>query len=137
MLLDDNNLGLSARKSVLEELGHEVVTSSNPREALQICAARPFDLIVTDYRMPALNGVQFISSLRQQGITIPVILLSGFTDALGLNEENTGANVVIQKSNHEVTQLVRAVNGILRKQVAKKPPGSSPGPPKKTKRSNI
>ena len=124
LLLDDNTLGLSARKSVLEELGHEIVATSSPHEALELCAQRSFDVVVTDYRMPSLNGVEFISRLREQGIRVPVVLVSGFTDTLGLNEENTGADVVIQKSNHEVTHLVRAVTGLLRRPVDKKPPGS-------------
>ena len=44
-----------------------------------------------------------------------MILISGFTDTLGLNEANTGADVVIQKSSHEVSHLVRSVNRLLRK----------------------
>jgi hypothetical protein len=55
-----------------------------------------------------------------------VILISGFTDTLGLNENNTGADIVIQKSSHEVGQLIRAVNRLLRKQnqPSKKPASS-------------
>ena len=45
-----------------------------------------------------------------------MILISGFTDTLGLNEANTGADVVIQKSAHEVSHLIRSVNRLLRKQ---------------------
>lgn len=134
MLLDDNAMGLCARKSLLTELGHEVTISSSPIEALQLCTEKSFDIVITDYRMPGLNGVDFISHLRKQGVMVPVILVSGFTDTLGLNEENTGADVVIQKSNHEVSHLVRAVNTILRKTATKKPPGSQgTGPPGKRK----
>jgi CheY-like chemotaxis protein len=133
LILDDNCFGLSARKGVLHELGHEVVTSSSPQEALEICARQAFDVIVTDYRMPDMDGIEFISQLRQQGIQVPVVLISGFTDTLGLNEENTGADVVLQKSANEVPHLIRSVNAILRKQLAKKPPGSQ-GPSKNSKR---
>jgi hypothetical protein len=57
-----------------------------------------------------------------------VILISGFTDTLGLDEASTGADVVLQKSNNEVGQLIRAVNRLLRKQhlLPKKPTGSQP-----------
>ncbi len=130
LLVDDNSLGLAARRSVLEELGHKVHTSGTPVEALDLCGKQRFDVVVTDYKMPKMDGVEFIGRLRKLCPASAVILISGFTDTLGLTEANTGADVVIQKSNHEVTHLVRSVNRLLRRQqqpAAKKPP-SSQGP---------
>lgn len=127
LLVDDNSLGMAARRSVLEELGHKVVTSGTAHEALELCGKQPFDVVVTDYRMPKMNGVEFIERLRkQQQSTLGVILVSGFTDTLGLNESNTGADIVLQKSAHEVSNLIRSVNRLLRKQQqpARKPAGS-------------
>ncbi len=127
LIVDDNSLGLSARKSVLQELGHEVVTCSRPREALALCAATSFHVIVTDYRMPDMDGVEFIRKLREQGTQAPIVLVSGFTDALGLNALNTGADVVLQKSAHEVNHLIRAISRLLRKEPIRKPAGSQRG----------
>lgn len=117
---------MSARRSVLEELGHKVVTSGAPQEALELCGKQLFDVVVTDYKMPKMNGVEFITRLRKQHPTVAVILISGFTDTLGLNESNTGADVVIQKSAHEVGHLIRSVNRLLRKrqQPSRKPAAS-------------
>src|ERR1700759_5636353 len=91
LLLDDNSMGLAARRSVLEELGHKVVTSGAPHDALELCGKQRFDVVVTDYKMPKMNGVEFIGRIRKQHATMAVILISGFTDTLGLNESNTGA----------------------------------------------
>lgn len=128
LLLDDNAMGQSARRSVLEELGHKVTTQGVPQEALELCGKQRFDVVVTDYRMPKMNGVEFITRLRKRHPTMGVILISGFTDTLGLNEANTGADIVIQKSSHEVSQLIRAVNRLLRKQrePKRKSPSSQP-----------
>jgi len=136
LLLDDNSLGLSARRSVLEELGHKVTTSGAPLEALELCGRQRFDVVVTDYKMPKMNGVEFITRLRKQHPTMSVILISGFTDTLGLNEANTGADVVIQKSSHEVSHLVRSVNRLLRKsqQAVRKPAASQLSKPDKATR---
>ena len=120
LIVDDNHLGLLARESVLAELGHEIVTTSLPHEALEMCLTQKFDLIVTDYKMPKMNGIELIKQLRLVNKTVPVILLSGFTNTLGLNEENTGASAVIQKSANEVAHLIRSVNQLLAKP-AKKP----------------
>ncbi len=126
LLVDDNSLGLAARRSVLEELGHKVVTSGTAHEALELCGKQRFDVVVTDYKMPKMNGVEFIVRLKKQQAATAVILISGFTDTLGLNESNTGADIVLQKSAHEVSHLIRSVNRLLRKQQqpGKKPAGS-------------
>jgi len=128
LLVDDNSLGLAARRSVLEELGHQVLTCGNAAEALEFCGKQRFDVVVTDYKMPKMNGVELIGRLRKLHPAISVILISGFTDTLGLDEASTGADIVLQKSNNEVGQLIRAVNRLLRKQhqPAKKPTGSQP-----------
>jgi CheY-like chemotaxis protein len=124
LLVDDNKLGLSARKCVLEELGHSIWTAANGVDAMEQFAARKFDLVVTDYKMPRMDGLELIAGLRKTQPDLPVILISGFVDALGLSEENTGADVVIQKSANEVSHLVRSVARLLRKKPVKKPAGS-------------
>jgi len=130
LIVDDNPLGSVARKSVLAEHGCQVAVASSPEQALDMFSKQSFDLVVTDFKMPGMNGVELIKMLREMNPTIPVVLLSGFTDTLGLSEENTGANVVLQKSNHEVPQLVRAINRLLRP----KKPAASQGGGKSAKR---
>src|SRR5216684_2948260 len=128
LIVDDNSLGLAARRSVLEELGHKVVTSNAPHDALELCGKQRFDVVVTDYKMPKMNGVEFISRLRKQHPGIAVILISGFTDTLGLNESNTGADVVLQKSSNEVSHLIRSVARLLKKQQPARKPAASVSP---------
>ena len=109
LIVDDHAAGLTARRAVLEEIGHSVHCCSAPVEALEYCGSHPLDLVVTDYRMPGMNGVEFIRELRTRGFTMPIILISGFSETLGFSKENTGADIILQKSAHEVSQLVRAV----------------------------
>lgn len=113
---------------VLEELGYRATGVSNPKEALELIRTREFDLVVTDYMMPEMTGGEFIRILREQMPNLPVVLLSGYVDALGLNEKNTGASAVIMKSNHEVAHLARAVKNLLKANAAtrKKPPAKEP-----------
>jgi two-component system response regulator CpxR len=129
LLVDDNHNGLRARKQVLEELGYRIVLASTGHDALEQFAHQKFDLVVTDYKMPRMDGQELIARLRKQSPDLPVILISGFVDSLGLSEESTGADVVIQKSANEVSHLVRSVSRLLRRKPAKKPP-SAEGPPR-------
>lgn len=134
LLVDDNSLGLAARRSVLEELGHEVLTSGTAADALELCGKHAFDVVVTDYKMPKMNGIELIVRLRKLHPAMSVILISGFTDTLGLDEASTGADIVLQKSNNEVGQLIRAVNRLLRKQQPPKRQAGSQGSAKTDKR---
>ena len=64
LLVDDNRNGLLARKSVLEEHGYQVTAYSSPQEALAEFCEQTYDLVVTDYRMPRMNGAQLIAEIR-------------------------------------------------------------------------
>lgn len=123
-------MGLAARKSVLEELGYQVNTATNVPDALKCFIGGHFDLVVTDYRMPLMNGIELIKNVRKHDEIIPIILVSGFADALGLTKGNTGADFVIQKSANEVAHLVRAVNCLMRKKPRRKPPASAQSAPR-------
>ncbi len=123
LMVDDNRMGLTARKAVFEELDYRVTIVSTPEEAFSRASQSRFDLIITDYKMGSMTGVDLIKALREHHISTPVILLSGFVDALGLDENNTGADMVIQKSSNEVSHLVRGVKTLLKKASApRKPP---------------
>lgn len=135
LLIHHNRSGLAARKSVLEEVGYTVTAVSNPQDGIEQFAGTKFDLVVTDYRMPHMNGDALIREIRSVRRDTPVILISGVVDALGLNEANTGADVVIAKSNVEVNQMLRAVNRLLRKNIEKKPVRSQTGTRKTKARS--
>jgi CheY-like chemotaxis protein len=136
LLVDDNAHGLSARKTVLEELGHRIATAASGAEALEQFANLKFDLVVTDYKMPRMDGPELIRSLRKQAPDLPIILISGYVDSMGLSEATTGADVVIQKSANEVSHLIRSVARLLRRKPSKKPV-SSETPSPKTKRKSV
>lgn len=134
-MVDDNGLGLVARKSVLEELGHRITIASTPMDALDQFTNHRFDIVITDFKMPSMNGVELLGKFRKIRTGVPSILISGFTDALGLDEASTGADLVIQKSAHEVSQLIRGVNRLL-KAAPKKPAQSDAAPLKSRKKAS-
>jgi CheY-like chemotaxis protein len=136
LLVDDNVNGSSARKTVLEELGHKISVASSGANALEQFSQHKYDLVVTDYKMPRMDGLELIARLRKQQADIPIVLVSGFADTLGLNEAITGADAIIQKSANEVTHLVRAVNRLLRRKPSKKP-AAADGRPLKAKRQAV
>ncbi|MBI5281258.1 MAG: response regulator [Candidatus Solibacter usitatus] len=134
LLVDDNRSGLMARRVVLEELGYLTDGASDARKALELFRAGQYDLVVTDFRMPGMDGVELIEKLREEKPGIPIVLISGFVDALGLTEKTTGANTVIMKSSNEVQHLIRAAGRLLK--TPKKPPiAERSAPPRARKKT--
>ena len=124
LLIDDNRDGLIVRKQLLQEQGYQVVTATDGVEAFETYQAEFFDVVVTDYRMPRVNGIELISRIRERDPEARIILLSGGAEALGLTPQNTGADAVIAKTHDEPGRLLRWVKRLLNRSALRKPPGS-------------
>jgi CheY-like chemotaxis protein len=135
LLVDDNKLGLMARKMILEEAGYGVESVLCGEEAWEIFQKTHFDIVVTDFRMGAMDGVQLIRLIRDSGSPARIVLLSGFAGCLGMTAESSGADEVIVKSNKEVPELLRAVRR-LSAAPARRGPGSATPPPRLVKRKS-
>ena len=77
LLVDDEDLILELLEAFLQELGFNILTARNGREALDRFAETPSDLILLDLNMPVMNGDQFIRELRSKGATTPILVVSG------------------------------------------------------------
>lgn len=126
LLVDDNPHGLTARKRLLLDLGYQVETALSAEEALRRIDSdqQYFHLIVTDFRMIGMDGVELIARVKLLSPSTKTVLLSGFVEALGMTEETTGADAVISKSAVEVNQLTRTVKLLLARRVVRKPVAS-------------
>jgi DNA-binding NtrC family response regulator len=74
---DEPAIGLILQDT-LERAGHQAVSAHNVPQALQALQAGTIDLIISDYRMPGLTGLEFLALLRQEGYETPLIMLTGF-----------------------------------------------------------
>ena len=115
LLIDDNKHGLIVRRTLLEEQGYEVETAANGIEGLEKFDQQAFDVVVTDYRMPKMNGRKVLDALRARDQRVPVVILSGYARKLGLTQKGTGADAVLGKGPSEGPDLVRTIAGLLSK----------------------
>ena len=81
LVVDDDDLILSALRGLfLLETEYEVLTHSDPKKALVEAASRPIDIVISDFLMPEMNGVDFLGRLRKLQPEAVRILLTGFAD---------------------------------------------------------
>jgi two-component system chemotaxis sensor kinase CheA len=117
LVADDSITTRSLLRSVLEVGGYDVRTASDGDEALRVLANEAVSLIVSDVRMPRLDGLSLVSRLRADPRTagIPVVLFSSSDSEedrrIGLA---AGANAYLTKGAFERGQLIDVVKDLLR-----------------------
>jgi DNA-binding NtrC family response regulator len=80
IVVDDDDIFLSLVQDTLEDSGYEIVLSGNCDQALKSIEEKPFDLMITDIRMPGLDGVELAQRARISNPAISVIFMTGYTN---------------------------------------------------------
>ncbi len=62
----------------LERAGHTPISAANVPEALRALQTGTVDLIISDYRMPGLTGLEFLQLIQQEGYDVPLVMLTGY-----------------------------------------------------------
>jgi DNA-binding NtrC family response regulator len=80
MLVDDEENVLRALRRVLATEPWEIELFTEPEEALRRAATTPFDLVLSDYRMPRMDGIVFLGALKELRPEAIRLILSGYAD---------------------------------------------------------
>ncbi len=97
LIVDDQKSDMLLLKSFLRSGGHNVLEASNGAEAIEMTRNFNLDLVVTDLRMPVVNGLRLIRALRDTGDQIPIIAVSGPNADQLMLAEDYGANAALAK----------------------------------------
>ncbi len=109
LVVDDDKLVSGAIKRLLEDAGHVVSCCHNGMDAIEVSAKQNYDVILTDYYMPGMNGDEVCRLLRHQNPDVYIIGCS--SDAERKRDFlNAGANEFILKEEL-VQNLVHLING--------------------------
>jgi len=111
LLVDDEINILSSLKRLLRPLGHQIVTATSGAEGLEILAKQPVDLIISDMRMPEMDGAQFLKKATAGWPSSIRVLLTGYSDLSStIDAVNKGSIYrYISKpwDDHDLTMLVQ------------------------------
>jgi len=82
MVVEDDRLNRALLSKVLRQEGYQVLEACDGDLALKILQAFPCDLVITDFLMPILNGIEFVRQLRSLQPQIPIIFITGYLSAI-------------------------------------------------------
>jgi len=110
LVVDDEALLLTMADAILTDFGYRVLTASNGQKALQILERTDtvVNLVITDLVMPGLGGRELMERSRHQGLTMPILAMSGYV----LPEEKQAHASYLQKP-FTSTDLLRKVKTAL------------------------
>jgi len=109
LVVDDDLLVRQSMGRMLNFLGYEAKLAGNAEEALNLFKKNRFDLVITDYAMPGMNGEELAETIKGLEPGQPVLMISGFTEHLLANSGLRGVDLVVGKP-FELGELRRAVS---------------------------
>ena len=116
LVVDDEIAAANSLSDFLQELGYLVYTAYNGGEAERIFDSDPVDVVITDLRMPVMDGEELIAILRRkaQGQDLPIFAMSGHSLNDGSDETVAGATEVWRKplSLSEVAFRLRDLDAV-------------------------
>jgi len=97
LVIDDELMLRRMLDRVLTARGFEVHTAVDGHEAMAMLKAERFDVVLSDVVMPHCDGRCLLEAMRDEGITVPVVMLTGYADASDSSLRSLGAVAVLGK----------------------------------------
>ena len=114
LVVDDEETVREMVSKIITLIGHEVVTTGNGREALEILRSQPFSIMITDVKMPEMDGFELTKVVRDQFPGTPIICMTAhgtsynYTDVVGV-----GATDYISKP-FTIDEMKAKLNRVIR-----------------------
>jgi CheY-like chemotaxis protein len=123
LVVDDEPLVCDAVKMMLAFDGHVVETASSGREALAMFDANRFDVVITDFMMPAMKGDELAAAIKARNPSQPVVMITAFAEMLQSSSTPLkGVDFVISKPF-----LLENLREAIAKVIPSLPPSKSAG----------
>ncbi|MBD3184885.1 response regulator [Candidatus Poribacteria bacterium] len=87
LIVDDEEMMREMVTEMLEDQAKEIITAENAEEALEIFNNNgSFDAVLTDLKMPGMNGLQLLESIKGINPSMPVVVMTGYSEIFSVEE---------------------------------------------------
>src|SRR5215469_10445739 len=98
LLVDDEPVLLDIQGERFQQIAGQVFCAADGVKALEILATHKIDLIITDVRMPLMDGITLLKKVKADGLQNPrVILVTGYADISAREAYDLGAEALLEK----------------------------------------
>ena len=97
LVVDDNNVLLIVISKMLSLLGYEVSSADSGASGLNVFSRSNFDIVLSDYDMPGMDGVAFACSVKQCSPRTRVVIMTGAGKESVFSRKSTAVDEVISK----------------------------------------
>lgn len=113
LVVDDNNLFRGVISQILSRLGYEVSSADSGENGLGVFLRNEFDMVLSDYDMPGMDGVALACSIKKVSPRTPVVIMTGVGRETVLSRKSTAVDEVISKpfTLAEIDELILNVSG--------------------------
>ncbi|MDD3045518.1 MAG: response regulator [Candidatus Delongbacteria bacterium] len=112
LIVDDEENMLKMLKTFFEEKEFKCYTAKNGREALEVIEANKVDLVITDMKMPEMDGLELLRVIKEKYNNISAVIMTGFAEEYTTTEAlNLGADGYITKPfrNKELLLILKRI----------------------------
>ncbi len=113
LVVDDNDLFRGVISQILSRLGYEVSSADSGEKGLGVFLRNEFDMVLSDYDMPGMDGVALACSIKKVSPRTPVVIMTGVGRETVLSRKSTAVDEVISKpfTLAEIDELILNVSG--------------------------
>jgi len=113
IVIDDEQIVLDSVSAMLADEDYEVDTSLSSRKGLDWAIERPYDILLTDIRMPDIGGLRVLRDIKRVKPSLPVVIITGYaTVQLAVQATKLGAAQIVEKP-FEPEELLKAMSNAL------------------------
>src|SRR5687767_814508 len=106
LIVDDNRPLAENLAEIVRDRGDEAVVATSGAEALALLTAERFDAVLTDMRMPAMDGAELIREARRHDPGLPAIVVTAFSKDAGIRAAQNEAPLAVLPKPVPVPQLL-------------------------------
>jgi CheY-like chemotaxis protein len=113
LVIDDNNVFRILVSKMLSRLGYEVSSADSGENGLRIFLKNKFDVVLSDYEMPGMDGVALACSVKKSSPRTRVVIMTGAGKETVFSRNSTAVDEVISKpfSLAEIDEAIQDLSG--------------------------
>ena len=113
LVVDDNNVLRIVVSKMISRLGYEVSSADSGENGLRIFLKNQFDIVLSDYEMPGMDGVAFACSIKKSSPRTRVVIMTGAGKEIVFSRKSTAVDEVISKpfTLAQIDETIRNLSG--------------------------